>query len=133
MGLLKKKSDEAAEITATPGAAVEAEPGPPAVDAAATAAPTGPEFASPPASEAGVLGVEAGAASDASEPEAGATDGAEPAADGSEALLNMFASSQAASDDRELLVELAGEVEVADLVDQARTLAAAMNIALAAD
>jgi hypothetical protein len=117
MGLLKKKGDEA-----EPEAAADPE------EAPVAEAPAGDVLG-----EASVAPDLAGAVTDAvDEPPEAAAD-AEPAADGTDALLSMFATSDTGPDDRALLVEIAGEVEVADLVDQARTLAAALNIAIAQD
>jgi hypothetical protein len=125
MGLLKKKTDDAAGAELEPIARATAPDETSPVEAVAG----GPTQAG---ADAGALAEAAVADATPNEADA-APAGTDAVADGSEALLNMFASSQAASDDRGLLVGLAGEVEVADLVDQARTLAAAMNIALATD
>lgn len=133
MGLLKKKAEDAtgaeAVAEAAPAPEIAAEAPQPAVDLAQPAAtPDGAVLAAESAADAPDAEADPALAEAAAAPE-----GAEPAADGSDALLNMFASSQTASDDRQLLVGMAGEVEVVDLVDQARTLAAAMNIVVAAD
>ncbi len=106
MGLLKKKpADEpAAEAVA------EAAPGAPAAD------PAPPPEAAP---VADAPALEAEAEGDA---------GAEPAPDGADALLNMFQTTQVEGDDREVLIKMAGDVELTDLVDEIGTVAAALNI-----
>ncbi|MHB8516250.1 MAG: hypothetical protein ACYC9X_04235 [Dehalococcoidia bacterium] len=110
MGLLKKKpADEpAAEAVA------EAAPGAPAAD------PAPPPEAAPVAAPA--------ADAPALEAEAEGDAGAEPAPDGADALLNMFQTTQVEGDDREVLIKMAGDVELTDLVDEIGTVAAALNI-----
>lgn len=57
-----------------------------------------------------------------------------PAADplGSpDALLNMFQESQVEGDDNTVLLDLAGEVQIADLLEDLHTLVAAMGITVA--
>ena len=113
MALIKKKNEEptpdrvavslesTAEGEATPVVATEA---------------AGPEAAG-----ATEPGVEAAAAE--SEPIE------EPAAlENSDALLSLFGDADDASADRELIVQMAGEVEVTDLIDELRTVAAALRI-----
>ncbi len=109
MGLLKKKP---AEDEATPSAA-EAEPVTVPDDAAATAPPAEATAA-----------VESPAPEDESE--------TEPAAGGADALLNMFQTTQAEGDDREVLLKMAGDVELTDLVDEMGTVAAALDIGVTA-
>jgi hypothetical protein len=40
----------------------------------------------------------------------------------------MFQSSEGGDDDRSVLIEMAGDVELADLLEELNTLAAAMNV-----
>ncbi|MDE3096224.1 MAG: hypothetical protein KGK07_09520 [Chloroflexota bacterium] len=107
MGLLKKKP---AEDETAPSAA---EVGPVAVADDPTPVPDAP----PAEGNAAV----AEPASD-DEAEAG------PAASGADALLNMFQTTQAEGDDREVLLKMAGDVELTDLVDEMGTVAAALDI-----
>jgi hypothetical protein len=71
-------------------------------------------------------------------PEAAATPPAgDAAAGGADALgggdlLSMFQSTQVESDDRAALLELAGEVEIDDLLEDLQTVAAALGIKPAA-
>jgi hypothetical protein len=48
--------------------------------------------------------------------------------DTSDALLSLFGGEDDGSADRELIVQMAGEVEVVDLIDELRTVAAALRI-----
>ena len=52
-----------------------------------------------------------------------------PPEENSDALLNMFSSSKEEEVDNSIVLELAGDVELADLIDDLQTLAAAMGIA----
>ena len=118
MALMKKKNESPA--VEEPEASVEAplanEPGAEASAADAPAAEAsegaGPELD----------GVEA-PADDAVVPEG---DGA--SLDNSDALLSLFGGEDHGSADRELIVQMAGEVEVTDLIDELRTVAAALRI-----
>jgi hypothetical protein len=111
MGLLKKKSgeteaaqDQAAEDGGEPTEAV---------------------FSAEPAAEADAPAETAAVAS-----EAGAEASDEPVADADDALLSMFHATQAESHDREVLLDMAGTVEIADLLDELQTVAAAMHIVI---
>jgi hypothetical protein len=61
-----------------------------------------------------------------------ATDAAAPAADplagGGDALLNMFQTTQIQAEDRSAVLDLAGEVEIDDLVEELHTVAVALGI-----
>lgn len=115
MALMKRKNDSPA--TESPEASIDV---PDAIDPAADV----------PGSE----GVEAAG------PEFGAADGVEApvedvvetgdaaSLDNSDALLSLFGGEDHGSADRELMVQMAGEVEVADLIDELRTVAAALRI-----
>jgi hypothetical protein len=79
----------------------------PAADgAAATAAPDNPPEAPPP-EQAAV---------------------AAPGANSADALLSVFQTTQAESEDITLLLDLAGEVEIDDLLEELHTVAAALGI-----
>ena len=111
MGLLKKKP---AEDEATASAAEE--------EPAAVADDPAPVPDAPPA--------EAVAAVD--DPTSDDDVEAEPAPGGADALLNMFQTTQAEGDDREVLLKMAGDVELTDLVDEMGTVAAALDIGVTA-
>jgi hypothetical protein len=118
MGLLKKKPNELDAIAA---AAIL-----PATDAAPAPAADGPADGA--ALDATPDGTEAptslpDAANEADEDEA------EAPLDGGDALLSMFGSTQHESDDRAVILEMAGDIELADLMDEVQTVAAALNIA----
>ena len=107
MGLLKKRPDEG-------DAAGELED----VAKAADAEVAMPEAA---ASEAAPAALAPEAAPAEAEPEAPAGD------DASDALLSMFHETDTGSGDREILLQMVGEVELPDLVDQLQTVAAALR------
>jgi hypothetical protein len=73
---------------------------------------------------------QADGASAAPEAVAEPAEAAAPAADplGGADLLSMFQTTQVESDDKAALLELAGEVEVHDLLEDLQTVAAAMGI-----
>lgn len=58
---------------------------------------------------------------------------ADPLGGGGDALLNMFQSTEAAEDDRSVILDLAGEVTLADLLDDLYTVAAALGLAAPAE
>jgi hypothetical protein len=58
---------------------------------------------------------------------------AEAAGAGTDALLNMFQTTQMETEDLSVLIELAGEVEIDDLLENLGTVAAALGIALPSD
>lgn len=51
---------------------------------------------------------------------------------GADALLSMFNSSESLEDDQSAILELAGDTEIADLLDDLHTVAAALGLAAAA-
>ncbi|MEX2246978.1 MAG: hypothetical protein WEC75_09850 [Dehalococcoidia bacterium] len=106
MGLLKK-DEKPAEAAATP---LEAE--------------------APPADEPGAPGEAAVAIDAAAEPEAQAAPDplAAPAAPAPDALLDMFSSTQHEAEDRSLIMEMAGDVTMAELIDELQTAAAALGL-----
>jgi hypothetical protein len=53
---------------------------------------------------------------------------ADPLAGGGDALLNMFQATQIQLEDRSAVLELAGEVEIDDLVEELHTVAVALGI-----
>ena len=57
-----------------------------------------------------------------------APEAAADAAPSTDALLSAFRTDDGANDDRSVLVELAGDVGLADLLEELNTLAAAMNV-----
>jgi hypothetical protein len=65
----------------------------------------------------------------------GATDEGEPAGEAAapdaapDALLSMFQTTEATADDRSALLDLAGVVEMDDLLEELHTLAAALGVA----
>jgi len=105
MALMKKKSEEPVAAAAAPEMAPSEE---------AVAVETAPE-------------VELEAASEAPAQDT-PTEEAPVALDNSEALLSLFGAEDDGSSDRAMLVEMAGEVEITDLVDQLRTVSAALHI-----
>jgi hypothetical protein len=52
----------------------------------------------------------------------------EAAVPSTDALLSAFQTNEGVTDDRSVLVDLAGDVELADLLDELNTLAAAIGI-----
>ena len=111
MGLLRKRADEAEAAAAIADAELDTAN---SADAAVTADTGGVAMAP-------TAGVAPAADAPAEE--------AEPAGDdASDALLSMFHTTDEGSGDREMLLQMAGEVELPDLVDQLRTTAAALNI-----
>jgi hypothetical protein len=54
---------------------------------------------------------------------------ADPLAGGADALLSLFQEDDGGGEDRGALLDLAGEVELADLLDDLRTVAVALKIA----
>jgi hypothetical protein len=56
-----------------------------------------------------------------------------PPEENSDALLSMFSSSKEEEVDNSIVLELAGNVELADLLEDLQTLAAAMGIAARTD
>ena len=69
----------------------------------------------------------------ADEPEA-AAEAAAPAGAGSDALLSMFAESKTESEsDLTVLVDIAGETDIDDILEELRTLRAALGITSAYD
>ena len=56
--------------------------------------------------------------------------GGDPLAGGAD-LLSMFQTTQIESDDRTALLDLAGEVEIDDLIEELQTVASAMGIRVA--
>jgi len=119
MGLLKKKPDEtqdAAAIDSTAAVAVEDAVAPADEAAADLAASVAPDAA------------DAATADAAAEAPEGAGEAEAAPEDASDALLSMFHSTDEGSGDREMLLQMAGEVELPDLVDQLRTVAAALAI-----
>jgi hypothetical protein len=67
------------------------------------------------------------------QPEATAAAGspaADPLAGGADALLSLFQEDEAGGEDRGALLDIAGDVEMSDLLDDLRTLAVAMRIDL---
>ncbi|HET6615370.1 MAG TPA: hypothetical protein VFH62_05745 [Dehalococcoidia bacterium] len=97
-----------------------------AIDGSLFAAPPGDEPAS--ADLAGAFAEpEPAAADDPVEPAAEpAPPPADPLAGGD--LLSMFQTTQIEADDRSALLELAGEVEIDDLLEELQTVASAMGI-----
>lgn len=59
------------------------------------------------------------------EPEAPAAD---PLAGGGDALLSMFQTTEAVGADRAIIIELAGSVELDDLLEELQTVASALGI-----
>jgi hypothetical protein len=114
MALMKKKNDSPA--VEEPEARADA---PAAIEAAADVAAEAGESAGPELTAAD--GVEAPA-------EAAVEAGDAASLDNSDALLSLFGGEDHGSADRELIVQMAGEVEVADLIDELRTVAAALRI-----
>lgn len=55
---------------------------------------------------------------------------ADPLAGGTDALLSMFQSTEARGEDRSVPLDLAGEVDLADLLEDLHTMAAALGIDL---
>lgn len=111
MGLLKKKPDEPEE-----GALAAVEDAPEELASAEAANdPATPDTSAP-------VEQTAEPASEAATPEGD---------DASDALLSMFHAADEGAGDREILLQMAGEVELPDLVDQLRTVAAALSIASA--
>ncbi len=55
----------------------------------------------------------------------------EAAAPASDALLSAFQTSESESDDRSVVLDMAGDVELADLLEELNTLSAAIGIARA--
>jgi hypothetical protein len=66
----------------------------------------------------------------APEEEGEAAKPAEPLAGGTDALLSMFQATEVEGDDRSVLLDLAGEVDLADLLEDLHTMAAALCIDL---
>ncbi len=50
---------------------------------------------------------------------------------GADALLSMFNNTESMEDDRSVILDLAGEVDIADLLDDLHTVAAALGLAAA--
>ena len=118
MGLLKKKPTE---LDATAAAAIL-----PSVDPAPAEAP-----ASIASDEAAVGGVTENAAEGAPADAVSADDEAESqGSDGADALLSMFGSTQHESDDRAVILEMAGDIELTDLMDEVQMVASALNIVI---
>lgn len=70
------------------------------------------------------------------EPQPGTTAPAQPAAadplaGGADALLSLFQEDEGVGEDRGALLDIAGDVELSDLLDDLRTLAVALRIDLA--
>lgn len=82
------------------------------------------DAASPPDDDAG--------SETAAEPAAAAPPAA-AAAPGTDALLSMFQSTEAAADDLTVLVDLAGDPDLDDILEELRTLRAALGITDAYD
>ena len=53
---------------------------------------------------------------------------ADPLAGGGDALLNMFQTTQIQAEDRSAVLEIAGDVEIDDLVEELHTVAVALGI-----
>jgi hypothetical protein len=126
MGLLKKKPDEIALPDATEEPPAPGGPEPEDDSAELTEA----LFAAPPSADD----------ADADSPDEPSEDPAEavapPAAvqtveikeETSDALLNVFESMQSEMEDRSLLLEIVGDVDIASLSEELRTTAAALGI-----
>jgi hypothetical protein len=117
MGLLKKKPTE---LDATAAAAIL-----PALDPA-------PAAEAPAAGATGEAPIP-GAADNADEllrPDGASVDEAAEASelDPGDALLSMFGSTQHESDDRAVLLGMAGDIELTDLMDEVQMVASALNI-----
>ena len=67
-------------------------------------------------------------AEDEGAPAAGAATAAPAAGQGGDALLNMFQTTQIEEVDRGAVLELAGDVELADLLDDLQTVATALGL-----
>ena len=52
---------------------------------------------------------------------------------GTDALLNMFQTTQAEAEDRSVLLDLAGDVEMDDLLEELHTMAAALGLSIASE
>ena len=52
---------------------------------------------------------------------------------GTDALLNMFQTTQAEAEDRSVLLDLAGDVEMDDLLEELHTMAVALGLSVAAE
>jgi hypothetical protein len=61
-------------------------------------------------------------------PAAAAVEAVAAAPDASDSLLSMFQSSDDEVSDRSVIIDLAGDVEIADLLEDLHTLAAAMGV-----
>jgi hypothetical protein len=114
-----KKKDEAGTLAAA--------------DAADDDAPLFPDAGDEsPEDAAASLAVSAEPAPEPAAPEEAPTPAEAPApaaeAAPTDALLSMFQSSEGGDDDRSVLIEMAGDVELADLLEELNTLAAAMNV-----
>jgi hypothetical protein len=119
MGLLKKKPTE---LDATAAAAILPALDPvPAVQAPAAVTPEDAANAG-----AGETATEAAQTDDAGGEEAAEA----PGVDAGDALLSMFGSTQHESDDRAILLGMAGDVELTDLMDEVQMVASALNIAI---
>ncbi|MBF6599142.1 MAG: hypothetical protein IVW36_01380 [Dehalococcoidia bacterium] len=127
MGLLKKKPTSELDATAAAAMLPASDPARSALAAEPTSA--GPAADSPAAADDAGGAIDAGSASESRDADAdeGAPD--EPSADAAVDLLSMFGSTGHEADDRGLLLSLAGEIEIADLMDEVQTVAAALNIA----
>jgi hypothetical protein len=56
---------------------------------------------------------------------------ADAAAPGTDALLSAFQTTEGGDEDRSVLLDMAGDVELADLLEELNTLAAAMGLSRA--
>ncbi len=59
------------------------------------------------------------------------TPAADPLAGGTDALLSMFQSTESEAEDRSIFLDLAGDVEIDDLLESLQTVAAALGIVAA--
>ncbi len=119
MGLLKKKPTE---LDATAGAAILPALDPaPAPEAPPAAAPDEPPVASAPENATEAAPTDDGTAEE---------EGEAPGSDAADALLSMFGSTQHESDDRAVLLDMAGDIELTDLMDEVQMVASALDIAI---
>ena len=113
MGLMKKKGEpESQPVAASPEAEAEGSAG--MAETGSLPAEPAPEAAADPLAAAAAAGEEAAA---------------DPLAGGADALLNMFQTTQAETEDRSVILELAGEVELGDLLEELQTVALAIGCA----
>jgi len=124
MAFGKKKPQEEQPIAPEP-AANEA-PGD-AIDSEMFASTGGPAEAEPAVVSEETFAEPAAEAPTAVAPEA-APGGGDPLAGGGPDLLSMFQTTELASDDKAALLELAGEVEFDDLLEDLHTVASALRV-----